>query len=56
MRKNSPNHRPSQKTKSQRRVLARVLAEDLAQVGAGHHDGTFHTFTRCPLPCNYDID
>lgn len=44
------------KTSSRRRVLARVVAEDLKAVHGSHHNGTFHTFTRCPLPCDYDID
>lgn len=57
MRKNHPNQRPSRETKPQRRVLARVLAEDLARVEGGRHNGGgVHTFTQCPPPCDFDID
>jgi hypothetical protein len=45
------------KPATRRRVLARVIAQELQAVRGGHHDGTLHTFTRCdPDVCDYDID
>ncbi len=44
------------KNSPRRRVLARVVAEDLKTAHGSHHDGTWHTFTQCPLPCDFDID
>lgn len=45
------------KTSSRRRVLARVVAEDLKTAhGSNHNGGGFHTWTQCPYPCDFDID
>lgn len=45
------------KNSPRRRVLARVVAKDLKTAsGSRHNGGGWHTFTQCPLPCDFDID
>lgn len=42
---------------AKKRVLSRVLAEELAQIGAGELTQTLRTFTRCPIDvCTFDLD
>jgi hypothetical protein len=42
---------------AKKRVLSRVLAEDLAQIGGGAPKSSFWTFTRCPIDvCDFDLD
>lgn len=45
-----------QATPPRRRVLARMLAEELVTARGGHHGG-IHTFTHCPPDvCDFDLD
>ena len=52
LKKESPTTLETQKAK--KRVLSRVLAEELEQAAGGSH---FNTFTRCPIDtCDFDLD
>lgn len=52
MKKEAPTTHKIQRTK--KRVLSRVLAEELEQIAGGSH---FNTFTRCPIDvCDFDLD
>lgn len=52
LKKEAPTTLKIQRTK--KRVLSRVLAEELEQIAGGSH---FNTFTRCPIDvCDFDLD